>query len=119
MKALLALAVPLLLSVTPTVFSDRVDLAGPLWSDATPPVRFQGPGLAITAFLPVAEMQAVCGETLNPPDGVFIRACTKWLKTGEPVIVLPLPCDFDGEEYGHLVCHELAHAAYNWDHETP
>lgn len=66
-----------------------------LWSDATPPLRFQKDAGAIVYFK--TDVSDLCGSA------PFI-AC----QDGE-VMVLPNPCRYAHETYGRVVCHELGH----------
>jgi hypothetical protein len=87
------------------------------WSDATPPVRFQGPITAILMTVPPEAMNAACGST--PPPGTIVLACTRWLEGGSPVIIMPAPCLYDAtDEYAHVLCHEGAHTrGWSGNHE--
>lgn len=74
-----------------------------LFSDATPPIRFQNSryGVSINFVDDVTDPQA-CGDA--GPGHVFI-ACRR---PGEGVF-MPNPCAFDDQRYAHVMCHELAH----------
>jgi hypothetical protein len=84
-----------------------------LWSDATPPLRFQGPGVAVLVTVPSSEVQKDCG--VKPPPDMEIMACSYLTKEGTPVIVVPNPCETEAlDPFAHLLCHEAAHAMHGW-----
>ena len=88
------------------------------WSDATPPVRYQGPIQAILMTVPPEAMNAACGA--SPPAGTVVIACTRFLKSGAPVIIMPDPCPYaEVDRYAAILCHEGAHANHNWPGNHP
>lgn len=76
-----------------------------LYSDGTPPVRYQGEGAQIVLYL--NDVSEFCGKATNPQ--YVILACTKPARDGVFITALPNPCQFDDDPYAHLACHEKGH----------
>lgn len=74
------------------------------YSTARPPERFQFDNAAVAIF--TSDVSQICGTL---PDGYRIIACVQRTKDGTPIMVLPNPCMFPTEQFGHIVCHELGH----------
>jgi len=73
-----------------------------MFSNATPPVRFQGDTQARIRFVSDVTALDACG--IAGPGKVFL-ACTRG---GE--MIMPNPCrTAEVDEYAHLACHELGH----------
>jgi hypothetical protein len=100
MKALLALVPLALLGATQSTLAPN----STLYSDGTPPVRFQGEAAEVVVF--VNDVEPYCGKAENP--NYRIIACTG-IKDGTPVTVLPNPCAFNDQYYAHIACHEKGH----------
>ena len=106
MKALLALAA--LVAATPATGP------GTPYYSGMPPVRYQGEGIAIVAF--VDDVSPYCGTA---PAGLVVLACTQSMKDGTPVIIMPNACLFgDVDAYARILCHERGHAA-GWPSNHP
>ena len=77
-----------------------------LYSDGTPPIRFQGEAIQIVIY--ANDISQYCGKSANP--NYIILACTKQADNGAPVTILPNPCIFESvDDYAHLACHEMGH----------
>jgi hypothetical protein len=78
-----------------------------LYSDGTPPDRFQKDGAAIVMFVSTRDqMDAICGKA---PPGLKTMACTH-MEDGKPAIVtMANPCGVTYDYYAHLLCHEMGH----------
>ena len=77
-----------------------------LVSDAVPPERFQGPASAQIVTASQIQTSLTCDQIMGePPPGVVWRACHI---NGGPVYV-PNPCEWPGEQFAHILCHEMAH----------
>lgn len=77
-----------------------------LYSDRTPPVRFQGDA---TVSLELSDQQGIdrrCHPRFGaPPAGMKTDACEM-----DGRVVAPNPCTYpDSDAYAHLLCHELGH----------
>lgn len=106
MKRLLALAAVFLAAPAASQYNSQQSVA-------RPPDRFQGDNATVVVF--VSDVSKFCQ---NAPDGYRIIACMKVTKEGTPVMVLPNPCQFRGELYGHIACHELGHRnSWSGNHE--
>lgn len=77
-----------------------------LYSDATPPLRFQGSAAAVVVMVNPSDIASFCGSTGD--KRYVIVACSK-IVNGTPIIAIPNPCIWDGERFGHLLCHEKGH----------
>ena len=78
------------------------------WSDATPPVRYQGGSVSIVMTVPSKAIAVACG--ISPPPGYVILACTRALPDGTPIVIMPNPIESDAtDQYAHLFAHELGH----------
>ena len=85
------------------------------FSDARPPVRFQGDATVKLEITDQAGIERACHPLFGaPPAGMKTDAC----QTGDRVI-LPNPCTFpESDRYAALLCHELAHAnGWSRNHE--
>jgi hypothetical protein len=71
-----------------------------LYFDGMPPESMRGPATLTVTFGSLA----VCGD--NPQ----IEACT----TPDKVVHMPNPCDFPGQSYARILCHEKAHSRFGW-----
>jgi len=81
------------------------------WSDAMPPQRFRGDGVATVFFLSRADIEQICGAGRQPPAGSAVLACST-RKNGRKIIVMPNPCVVgDIDYYARLMCHENGHIA--------
>ena len=111
MHRLIALVAALLLTffiLGPTLAVGAPDT---LWSDDTPPARFQGEAMATVLYLDPARLQDVCGSAVGQvPAGMRILACTYRGESGTWTTVLPNPCP--AAAYGgfaQIACHEKGH----------
>jgi len=78
-----------------------------LFSDAKPPVRFQGPTTVTLQVTDQAGIDRVCHPLFGkPPAGMKNDACQFADR-----VVLPDPCTFpETDRYAAILCHELGHA---------
>jgi hypothetical protein len=78
-----------------------------LFSDATPPARFQHDRTITLEFAQGSDITRECqGRFGVPPAGYKTNACY----TGTRAI-MPNPCTFPQTDgYAHMLCHELGHA---------
>lgn len=84
---------------------------------AMPPVRYQGGGVAIVAFVDRAGIDELCGKSADP--GKVIIACHRVLPSGASFIAMPMPCPLGGTEvYATIACHEIGHSL-GWSGEHP
>ena len=81
-----------------------------------PPARYWNGGVAVVVY--VDDVTQFCNVTI--PEGATLKACTKILKDGTPVNILPNPCvaALTGDGYATLVCHEWAHSQ-SWPGDHP
>jgi hypothetical protein len=77
-----------------------------LYSDGTPPARFQSDSAAIILFVSGDGVEQLCGKS---PPGLRTMACTKTPPDKPPLMVMPNPCLVEYDYYAHLLCHELGH----------
>lgn len=78
-----------------------------LYSDGTPPERFQKDGAAVVLFVSTQDdINAICGKA---PEGRRTMACTHFEDGKAPIITMPNPCNVTYDYYAHLICHELGH----------
>lgn len=92
---------------------------GTPYYDGIPPVKYQRTGFAIVLFVPPALINQACGATDMPP-GLTLLACTRRLKAGPKVTIMPDPCAFaTTSEYARILCHENAHALGGWSGTHP
>lgn len=78
-----------------------------LYNSGPPPVRFQGDGAAVVAFVHPSRINETCGT--DPMPKPYIRIACAGSKNGTPAIVLPNPCLFTNEAFALVACHELGH----------
>jgi hypothetical protein len=91
-------------------------------NSALPPERFQalrGATIVMTLFVPAEAVEPTClrfGMERTP--GYTIAGCTVIVK-GEPVIILPSPCERPGAYMtpSYVACHEIGHVN-GWQHEA-
>ena len=96
MKALLAVA----LVAAPVPASAPLAPGSTLYSDSTPPVRFQGDDVAVVIM--VQSVAPYCGTSARPD--MTLIACSN-----KNTIVVQNPCLFDNESFAHILCHEKGH----------
>ena len=108
--------IKLLTLIVSLFLGSSVVVAAPpsLWNQEIPPVRFQGPAMAVTVFLPPYRVREECQKRIKetPPEGIEIKACR--IPPDEPggisLLVLPDPCLLAPQEYyAKVLCHEIAH----------
>jgi hypothetical protein len=77
-----------------------------LYSDATPPTRFQGGAMVELQLTDQAGVDKACHPRFGePPAGMKTDACAFGTH-----IVAPKPCAYAAtDQYAHLLCHELGH----------
>jgi hypothetical protein len=104
MKWIVAIAA--LLTAAPTTPQEPIG-QGTRWFDGNPPARFDGTGAVIVVM--VNDVGPYCGDA---PEGLRVIACTVHTKAGTPIIIMPSPKPYNevGDEYAHILNHELAHA---------
>ena len=107
MKTLLAIAALLSIgAATPPIPPDAPP-GSTYTSDAWPPARYQGDGVAVVIF--VADVEPYCGHA-EPP--LRIIACTRQTKDGTPIVVLPNPNLAPKDDaYARIAAHELGHVS--------
>lgn len=78
-----------------------------IYSDATPPLRFQQGTAAVLITVHPSMLPAMCGVTV--PKGYELQACMI-VENDAPVIIMPNPCMVEATDaYAHLLCHETGH----------
>lgn len=86
------------------------------WSDARPPVRFQKMAQMILHTYPKVLVEDECVDHMNagrPPLGLTIQACA-----AGPFVFMPNPCEYEGDAYADLLCHEQGHVnGWSGNHE--
>jgi uncharacterized membrane protein len=117
MRILVALAA--LLTAAPAIPQEAPP---PRWTDATPPVKYQRTGFVPVFFVPPHMVQAACSPVGQPPAGLTVVACTRWIEVdGKQVriVVMPDPCAFAAvDPFAAVQCHENSHFLANRKHET-
>jgi len=80
------------------------------WSDAMPPQRFRGDGVATVFFLSRADVTSICSAGRSPPAGGVVLACST-RKDGRRIVVMPNPCPAGeaGDYWAQIMCHENGH----------
>lgn len=90
-------------------------LVGGTLNNDTPPVKYQDNAYALVITVTNPNTKEACGVA---PDGWRFMGCT-YYKDKLPIMMLPNPCQYDYEIYGHLMCHEFGHVnGWNSTHDN-
>lgn len=85
---------------------------GPV-SSSMPPERFRKLGVVPVLFVPFHQLNEFCAVPRE--EGRTLLGCTRRLKSGQPIVIMPDPCPAgEGEFYARIMCHENAHALGGW-----
>jgi hypothetical protein len=77
-----------------------------------PPTRFQGEATVSVHFIPKASVDHACRDP-DAPWFVTVQGCY------EPgLITISNPCEWPGDKYAQLLCHEKGHAL-GWPADHP